>query len=153
MRRITLAVTGLVCLLAASTCAPQAPVALPYTMTTIGGLSPMAATQGTQCPNLPTGTVSTDALGDGCLAVNGIFGLGAFSGLVVDPFGNVFVNDDIKGVLHLINPNSGIMTLVAGGSTACGSKLDSSGDGCIARRLRPLRQQKRQRPMPVRSRH
>ncbi len=92
----------------------------------------MAATQGTQCPNLPTGVGSTDAFGDGCLAVNGIFGVGAFSGLVVDPVGNVLVNDDIKGALHLINPNSGIMTLVAGSGTACSSKQDSSGDGCVA---------------------
>jgi hypothetical protein len=88
-------------------------------MTTIGGSSPMAATAGSQCPNLPAGVVSTDAFGDGCLAVSGIFGVGAFSGLVADPFGNVLVNDDIKGVLHLINPNSGIMTLVASGGTAC----------------------------------
>jgi Glycosyl hydrolases family 28/Bacterial Ig-like domain (group 3) len=136
MRRIPLALIApvclLACLLAESVCAAQAPVALPYTMTTIGGTSPMAATQGTQCPNLPTGVVSTDAFGDGCLAVNGIFGVGAFSGLVVDPFGNVLVNDDIKGALHLINPNSGIMTLVAGGGTACSSKQDSSGDGCVA---------------------
>ena len=88
----------------------------------------MAATAATQCPNLPTGVVSTDAFaGDGCLAVNGIFGVGAFSGLVIDPFGNVLVNDDIKGVLHLINPNMGIMTLVAGGGTACSSKQDAWG--------------------------
>ncbi|MGB6695545.1 MAG: Ig-like domain repeat protein [Terracidiphilus sp.] len=132
MRRITLAFMPVVCLLAALNSAAQAPVALPNTMTTIGGLSPMAATAATQCPNLPTGVVSTDALGDGCLAVNGIFGVGAFSGLVIDPFGNVLVNDDIKGVLHLINPNSGIMTLVAGGGTACSSKQDASGDGCVA---------------------
>jgi polygalacturonase/sugar lactone lactonase YvrE len=132
MRRIFLALMSVLCLLAPSICAAQAPIALPYTMTTIGGLSPMAATAGTQCPGLPAGVVSTDAFGDGCLAVNGIFGVGAFSGLVVDPFGNVLVNDDIKGVLHLINPNSGVMTLVAGGGTACSSKQDSSGDGCVA---------------------
>jgi sugar lactone lactonase YvrE len=112
--------------------AQQASVALPYTMTTIGGLAPMAATSGTQCPGLPAGVVSTDAFGDGCLAINGILGSGAYSGVVADSFGNVFVNDDIKGVLHLINPASGIMTLVAGGGTACSSKLDSSGDGCMA---------------------
>ena len=110
----------------------QSPVALPYTMTTIGGLAPMPAVSGTQCPNLAAGVVSTDVYGDGCLAVNGAFGVGAFSGLAVDSFGNVFVNDDIKGALHLINPTTGIMTLVAGGNTACASKLDSSGDGCIA---------------------
>ncbi len=110
----------------------QAPIALPYTMTTLGGTSPMTAATGTQCPNLPTGVLSTDAFGDGCLAVNGIFGVGSYSGVVVDPFGNVLVNDDIKGVLHVINPTSGIMTPVAGGGTACSGKLDSSGDGCVA---------------------
>jgi hypothetical protein len=132
MRRVPCVLMSVVCLLSVSTAAAQAPVALPYTMTTIGGSSPMAATPGTQCPNLPTGVVSADAFGDGCLAVNGIFGVGAYSGLVVDPFGNVLVNDDIKGVLHLINPNSGVMTLVAGGGTACSGKQDSSGDGCVA---------------------
>jgi sugar lactone lactonase YvrE len=103
-------------------------------MTTLGGTSPMAATAGTQCPNLPAGVVSTDALGDGCLAVNGIFGNSGspYSGVVVDAYGNVFMNDDIKGTLHMINPNSGIMTAVAGGGTACASKIDSSGDGCAA---------------------
>jgi hypothetical protein len=91
MRRIAFALMPLVCLLAASSkSAAQTPVALPYTMTTIGGASPMPATAGTQCPILPTGVASTDDFGDGCLAVNGQFGVGAFSGLVVDPFGNVF---------------------------------------------------------------
>src|SRR5580692_9993976 len=132
MRRIAFALIAVVCLPAVLNCAAQGPVALPYTITTIGGASPMAATAGAQCPNLPAGVVSTDALGDGCLAVNGIFGAGAFSGLAVDAFGNVLVNDDIKGALHLINPNSGIMTLVAGGGTACSGKQDSSGDGCVA---------------------
>ncbi|MGB6742688.1 MAG: hypothetical protein WBE38_03440, partial [Terracidiphilus sp.] len=132
MPRLAFAIMPAVCLLAVLNAAAQAPVALPYTMTTIGGQSPMAATTGTQCPNLLTGMVSTDAFGDGCLAVNGIFGVGAFSGLAVDPFGNVLVNDDIKGALHLIDPNSGMMTLVAGGGTICSSKQDSSGDGCVA---------------------
>jgi sugar lactone lactonase YvrE len=122
----------MLCLLSLVNARAQAPIALPFTMTTIGGLAPMAATAGTQCPNLPTGMTSTDAFGDGCLAVNGIFGSGAFSGVVVDSFGNVIVNDDIKGAMHVINPVSGIMTLISGGNTACSSKLDSSGDGCIA---------------------
>ncbi len=132
MRRISLVIMLVVCLLAVLNAEAQAPVALPYTMTTIGGLAPMTASAGTQCPNLPAGVVSSDAFGDGCLAVNGIFGVSAFSGVVVDPFGNVLVNDDIKGVLHIINANSGIMNLVAGGGTACSNKEDSSGDGCAA---------------------
>jgi len=100
-------------------------------MTTIGGLAPTAATAGTQCPSLPAGVTSADAFGDGCLAVNGIFGTGAFSGVVMDSFGSVIVNDDIKGAMHVINPVSGIMTLVAGGNMACAGKLDATGDGCV----------------------
>ncbi|MGH9560427.1 MAG: hypothetical protein ACRD3S_03145, partial [Terracidiphilus sp.] len=91
----------------------------------------MTGTAGTQCPSLPAGVVSTDAYGDGCLAVNGIFGNDPFSGIVVDPFGDVFLNDDGKGVLHMINPNSGIMTAVGGTGTACSGKMDASGDGCV----------------------
>ncbi len=132
MRRISLAALLLVCPFVCVPLCAQAPIALPYTMTTLGGISPMAATASTQCPNLPTGVVSTDAFGDGCLAVNGIFGNDPFSGIVVDPFGNVFMNDDIKGVLHLINPDSGIMTAVGGTGAACSGKIDPSGDGCVA---------------------
>jgi sugar lactone lactonase YvrE len=132
VRRFLLAVLSALCLAFAPSLLAQAPIALPYTMTTLAGSAPMAATAGTQCPNLPAGVVSTDAFGDGCLATNGIFGNDPFSGVVVDAYGSVFVNDDIKGVLHRIDPNSGIMTLVAGGGTACSSKMDSSGDGCAA---------------------
>jgi sugar lactone lactonase YvrE len=136
MRRTYAAALPFVCLVTCLNLPAQAPIALPNTMTTLGGTSPMTSASGTQCPNLPAGFLSTDALGDGCLAVNGIFGnngsSGPFSGVVVDAFGNVFANDDVKGVLHMINPDSGIMTLVAGGGTACSSKQDSSGDGCSA---------------------
>ena len=132
MRRIVVAALCAVCPFLCLNLSAQSPIALPYTMTTPGGLSPMAAAAGTQCPNLPAGVLSSDAFGDGCLAVNGIFGDDPFSGLAVDAYGDVFVNDDIKGTLHMINPNSGIMTVVAGGGTACASKIDSSGDGCVA---------------------
>jgi sugar lactone lactonase YvrE len=115
-----------------STAHAQAPVALPNTMTTLAGLAPMAATAGTQCPNLPAGTVSTDAFGDGCLAVNGIFGAAGRGGVASDSFGDIFIADDVSNVIHMINPSSGIMTRVAGAGTLCSAKLDSSGDGCIA---------------------
>ena len=110
----------------------QTPVALPYTMTTLSGTAPMAATAGTQCPNLPAGVVSTDAFGDGCLAINGIFGAAGRGGVQVDSFGNVFVADDIDSIIHVINPTTGIMTKLAGLGTACAGKLDSAGDGCLA---------------------
>jgi len=133
MRHASVAVLFAVCILGSLSVSAQTPIALPYTMTTAGGTSPMGTSLGTQCPNLPSGVVSTDAFGDGCLAVNGIFGNDPESGLVVDPFGNVFMNDDTKGVLHVINPISGIMTAVGGTATAnCSTALDQSGDGCPA---------------------
>ncbi len=132
MRRSAVAVLSVVCLFPCQGLSAQTPIALPYSMSTLAGSSPMAATAGTQCPNLPAGVVSTDGFGDGCLALNGILGNGPQSGLAVDAFGDVFVSDDIKGVVHMINPNSGVMTLVAGGGMACSSKIDSSGDGCVA---------------------
>jgi hypothetical protein len=118
--------------LIAGVAAAQSPTPLPYTMSTLAGTSPMAATSGTQCPNLPTGVKSTDAYGDGCLAVNGIFGKSARGGVAADAFGNIFIQDDINGVLHVVNPDSGIMTVLAGGNTACTGKLDAAGDGCTA---------------------
>jgi hypothetical protein len=75
---------------------------------------------------------STDAYGDGCLAVNGIFGSVVYGGTLVDSYGNVYVVDDAKFVIHKINPATGIMTLVAGGGTVCSGALDNSGDGCVA---------------------
>ncbi len=110
----------------------QSPVALPYTMTSLAGTSPMSSSAGTQCPNLPAGVKSTDAFGDGCLAVNGIFGAGGRGGLQVDSFGNVFVGDDIGSVIHIIDPTSGVMNKLAGLGTVCSSAVDKAGDGCLA---------------------
>ena len=112
-----------------SSAGAQTPIALPYTMSTLAGTSPMAPTTGTQCPNLPTGVKSTDTFGDGCLAVNGIFGAAGRGGVEVDAFGNVFVADDISSIIHVINPTTGIMTVLAGGGTVCSTsagKVDSS---------------------------
>ena len=55
------------------------------------GSAPMTPVAGTPCPTLNaiTGAVSTDAFGDGCLAVNGIFGAAARGGVQVDAFGNI----------------------------------------------------------------
>jgi hypothetical protein len=130
--RLAIAILPVLCLLTVINAEAQTPVALPYTMTTLAGTSPMAATAGTQCPNLPAGIVSADAFGDGCLAVNGIFGAAGRGGVQVDSFGNVFVADDVDGIIHAINPSTGIMTKLAGLGTACAGKLDSSGDGCLA---------------------
>lgn len=120
--------------------AQQSPIALPYTMTTIAGASPMTPSSGTQCPNLAAGVVSTDAFGDGCLAVNGVFGAAARGGVQVDFFGNVIVADDVSSIIHVINPTTGIMKVLAGGGTVCAAAsgvgasgaVDAAGDGCLA---------------------
>ncbi len=117
-----------------------APRALPYTMTTLAGTTPMSSVTGTQCPNLPTGTVSKDAYGDGCLATNAIFGAGGRGGVQVDGFGNVFVADDVNSIVHMIDPSTGLVTRLAGQGTVCAAAsgvgtsgaVDSSGDGCLA---------------------
>ncbi len=132
LRHITCAALSVVCLSSLPAALAQTPVALPTTMTTLGGLSPMSATAGTQCPNLPAGVVSSDVYGDGCLAVNGIFGAAGRGGVAVDSFGNVFVADDVDNVIHMINPSSGIMTKIAGAGSTCSTRIDTSGDGCLA---------------------
>src|ERR1035437_3659682 len=125
------ATLSLLCVMFPLNAAAQTPVALPYTMTTLAGQSPMTATAGTQCPGLPQGKVSTDAYGDGCLAINGVFGAAAYGGVVVDSNGMIYVVDDTSAtpVVHKINPATGIMTMVAGGGAACSRKQESSGDG------------------------
>jgi sugar lactone lactonase YvrE len=124
-----------------SALAQQTPVALPYTMTTLAGVSPMSSVSGTQCPNLPTGVKSTDSYGDGCLAANAVFGAAGRGGVQVDAFGNVFVADDVSSIIHVIDPTSGIMRVLAGGAssvctaaTGAGASgaVDTSGDGCVA---------------------
>ncbi|MGA2352483.1 MAG: pectinesterase family protein [Terracidiphilus sp.] len=132
--RLAAATLSLLCAIFTLSAVAQTPIALPYTMTTIAGQTPISpAAAGTQCPGLPTGVKSTDAFGDGCLAVNGVFGTSLlYGGVLVDSNGMIYVVDDAKFVIHKINPATGIMTLVAGGNTACGTSLTTYGDGCPA---------------------
>jgi hypothetical protein len=127
-------------LLAALTLIPniskaQTPVARPYTMTTVaGGLAPASSYgSGKTCPG--NSTTMTTASGDNCPAVSAAFGAAGRGGVAVDSYGNVFVADDITKAIHMIDPTTGVMTLVAGLGTVCGSsagKLSSAGDGCLA---------------------
>ncbi len=130
-----------VCGLLPSALAQQTPIALPYTMTTLAGTSPMSSVTGTQCPSLPTGAKSTDSYGDGCLSTNAVFGAAGRGGVQVDAFGNVFVADDVNSIIHVIDPTSGIMRVLAGGAsnictaaTGAGASgaIDTAGDGCLA---------------------
>jgi len=131
MRRsffFALIVLPVLCVLSLSNSAAQTPVALPYTLTTLAGSAPTATTAGSACPTLPSAK-ATDSFGDGCPAANGVFGAGGRGGVAVDSFGNLFVADDVNGVLHMINPTTGMMTALAGAGTSCAA-VDKSGDGC-----------------------
>ncbi|WP_420236703.1 pectinesterase family protein [Telmatobacter bradus] len=119
-------------------CHAQTPVALPYTMTTLaGGLVPTTYTAGTTlCPGSTT-VKATTTYGDGCAAVAGSFAAAGRGGVVVDQYNNVFVADDTSTnrVVHRIDQNTGIMSVVAGAGTVCSTsagKIDSAGDGCLA---------------------
>lgn len=139
MRRILYFIPLFVCLVAVAVIRAQSPVALPFTMTTVAGQAPMSSASGVQCPGLPAGVKSTDVFGDGCLAVNAILsytsGNQLRGGVVVDPFGNLFLADDLNNVIHRIDAGSGIMTVAAGNGSVCSTAagaLDSAGDGCLA---------------------
>ena len=130
LRLFLLPVLSLLCVVSAS---GQSSVALPYTMTTLaGGLVQTTYTAGTTyCPG--SGTVkATTAYGDNCPAVGANFGAAGRGGVAVDQYGNVFVADDINKVAHMIDASTGVMTLLAGGNSACTGKVDSEGDGCLA---------------------
>ena len=92
----------------------------------------MTGASETQCPGLATGIKSSNAYGDGCLAGSVVLGAGIHGGAVVDSMGNVFLDDDVKGILHLIDQATGMATVAAGGGATCSGKVTGAGDGCIA---------------------
>jgi hypothetical protein len=91
----------------------------------------MTGAPGTQCPGLATGIKSSNAFGDGCLAASVVMGAGIHGGAVVDSMGNVFLDDDVNGILHQVNQATGVVTVAAGGGATCSGKITSAGDGCL----------------------
>ncbi|MFP5277208.1 MAG: pectinesterase family protein [Acidobacteriota bacterium] len=129
-------VAGYLCALAGALflCAAlsaQQPVALPYTMTTIGGGLVATPASGAYCPGSTT-VKASNSYGDGCAAVAAKFGSGGRGGVAVDSYGNVFVSDDSSTLVQMIDPNTGVMSLVAGGGNKCSGAVDELGDGCVA---------------------
>jgi sugar lactone lactonase YvrE len=93
---------------------PNAPIALPYTITTIAGGG--ASNANTTCAG------STDAYGDGCQATSVYFALASndLRTVAADPFGNVYFPEESGNIVRRIAPN-GIITNFAGkiSGTAC----------------------------------
>jgi hypothetical protein len=138
--------------------AQTAPQLLPYTSKLIAGGGSTAATKGASCSRAgatPSGYVATDVYGDGCLATE--INLTNPKDSIVGPDGAIYFTDYIStgttykntGVVHRIDPITGIVTAVAGGqitnpaSAASCSTVNSSdpykaatgdvfGDGCLA---------------------
>ena len=113
--------------------AQQAPIALPNTVSTVGGGVTTAFTAGAPC-GAGTSLTATDTLGDGCPATLAYFNTPATGdlrgGVATDPAGNIYVMDTQDAAVRVVNARSGIITLVAGLGTACSSKTDSNGDNC-----------------------
>jgi hypothetical protein len=103
----------------------NAPIALPYTMTTIAGGSTVTNAN-TTC----TGT--TDKYGDGCQATAIAFTSGDdMRAVTADPFGNVYLSDISATRVRRIAPN-GVITTFAGGGSTCTPPASTSalGSGC-----------------------
>jgi len=112
--------------------AQQAPIVLPYTMSSIMGPTTTALTIGAKCGNF----IAMDTIGDGCPAQFGLVGSDPHD-IRVDTRGNIFWMDDSGAeVLHKISAVSGLETVYAGSvavKTACGTgNGDKYGDGCPA---------------------
>ncbi len=132
-----LAVAGL----GSSAAAQTAPQLLPYTSKLIAGGGSTAATKGATCMRTgatPSGNVSTDTYGDGCLATEIVLTAPRYA--IADSTGAVFFSDYTNGLIRRVDPVTGIVTAVAGGAsaspaatTACGAytSTDSDGDGCL----------------------
>src|ERR1700679_3698792 len=136
LRRFCLAVATLsaFCVLSPlSAEAQQAPIALPKTVSTVGGGAKDAFTIGASC-GAGSSQTATDTLGDGCPATLAYFNTPASGdlrgGVSTDPAGNIYVMDTEDAAVRMINARSGIITLVAGQGTACSAKTDSNGDNC-----------------------
>jgi hypothetical protein len=144
-----IAVIGLPSQAAAQT--STAPELLPYTAKLIAGTGTTAAVAGSTCTpatGAPSGYKSIDAYGDGCLATE--IKLTNPKQAVTDAKGVLYFVDyasSTTGVVHRIDPTTGIVMLVAGGVTtipASGARcsttdsntvttavVDMWGDGCL----------------------
>ncbi len=99
--------------LSAAQSATTPPVAIPYTITTVAGNGSGGSTG--------NGGPAADAQISSDLRA-----------VAVDGQGNLYFADTGNSEIRKINAQTGVITLVAGGNTACSAGIDKSGDGCPA---------------------
>src|SRR5271154_30306 len=91
--------------------AQQAPIALPNTVSTVGGGATSALAVGAAC-STGSSLTATDTLGDGCPATLAYFDTLAAGdlrgGVATDPAGNIYVMDTADAAVRVINARSGI---------------------------------------------
>jgi streptogramin lyase len=127
--------------------AQTAPQLLPYTAKVIAGGGSTAATVGAACQRTgatPSGNVSYDIYGDGCLATE--IQLTAPRYAITDSTGAVYFSDYTNGLVRRVDPTTGIVTAIVGGAATqpasganCGTKDpahtvvtgDVFADGCL----------------------
>ena len=107
--------------------AATAPLAMPYTISTIAG-GGTAATSGAVCPGTSGASApkAVDTAGDGCPATSILLQTGATAGdlrsVTIDPFGNIYFTDGSAALVRKISTN-GIVSNFAGRAsnapTAC----------------------------------
>ncbi len=115
--------------------AAQAPIALPYTITTVAGGG--ATSTGTASTPVACAAGSPyksfDSLGDGCPGPQTNFSSDLRGGIASDAQGNIYIADTSNSEIRKYDPKTGIVSRVAGKGTNCTAAnglLDSSGDGC-----------------------
>ncbi len=128
-------------LLSAGATAQQS-VILPSTITSIAGNTPTASTANAACPTNAQFTAS-DVVGDGCPAVNAVFG-GNERSMTVDPQGNIYTIADTSNPqsVRRIDARTGNISVYAGAGSgnSCNAgvsvlgttytQTDKVGDGC-----------------------
>lgn len=89
------------------------PVAIPYTITNVAGNG------------------SGGSTGNGGLATSASIS-SDLRAIAVDGQGNFYFTDSGNSEIRKVNVQTGIITLVAGGNSACTAGIDKAGDGCPA---------------------
>jgi hypothetical protein len=127
----------------AAVAAAQTTVILPNTITTVAGSAPTATVTGSACPTTPLFTAQ-DVIGNGCPAVNAVFG-GNERSMTVDPQGNIYTISDSANPQEVrrIDARTGNISLFTAGSSGGGcaspgltlygttyAQTDKVGDNC-----------------------
>lgn len=156
--RLTCAILASAAIVGVSS-AQTAPQLLPYTSKVIAGGGTTVAAAGATCAGpagaAPSGNVSSNAIGDNCLATEVptsvlAIGTNAARYAITDASGAIYISDFANNRIRRIDATTGIITTIAGGGTnvAAGANCSSNdaahkalaadvwSDGCLGTEVR-----------------